>query len=101
MVGFCAGALRVGSRLFDFPVGRGGFAARVFQFAMGLLDFTARLCDFGLGARDLSAGVRTELVGVGLRGQRGLRRFRARTFRIGSRYFDFDVGRGDFAARVV
>jgi hypothetical protein len=62
---------------------------------MGLLDFTARLCNFGLGARDLSAGVRTELLGVGLRGQRGLRRLRSSTFRLGSSFFDFRLSARD------
>src|SRR5258706_15089433 len=77
------------------------------------------LLAFGAGARNLDAGVGTGLLSLGLRGPyglfcvgagllglglrrpQGLLRFGPRTLGLGSRLFDFPVGGGGFAARVL
>jgi hypothetical protein len=79
---FGANTLGLGSRLFDFTVGRCGFAACVLEFHLGLLDVAACFLDGGLDARDLSAGVRTDFLGIG------------------SSFFGVPMGRGNFAAGV-
>jgi hypothetical protein len=60
-------ALSLGSYFFNFRESHGGFLARVLQLAVGLHDFAAHLFDVVLSMRDLTAGVSTELLGVGLR----------------------------------